>query len=233
MSRVGCLFGDGRTLQTHRSPPTHLLMIQRHLLRPTKSSKSPLLLLPSNVSLPLLSRPLKSPRLTPPQQQCPAPDVPAPSPEAETKSERPSLSGKVVSGNVALSRRGASVTGPYKGGESLLDGRSEGYAKAKLYFPVVVTLPEVYLLRSVRIHLIAAWLPNNSRESFYQYKVEVSEDGVNYETVADRTSGRHRDWQDITFPPRPVQFIRIIGTHDHPHQTGIRIAEVEAFCPPP
>jgi hypothetical protein len=173
----------------------------------------------------------------PAQQQLPAPEAPTPAPPApeaptpvDRKSECPSPSGKVVSGNVALSRRGASVTGPYRDGESLLDGGSDGYGKAKLYCPVVVMLPEVYQLRSVRIHLIAAWLPNNSKESFYQYKLEVSDDGVNYELVADRTSGRHRDWQHITFPPRPVKFIRITGTHDHPHQTGIRIAEIEAYC---
>src|SRR5690606_17492764 len=115
--------------------------------------------------------------------QRPVPDVPAPSLEAETKSESPSPRGKVVSGNVAMSRRGASITGPYKGRGALLDGRSEGYGKAKLYCPVVVSLPEVYQLRSVRIHLIAAWLPHNSKDSFYRYKLEVSEDGITYEMV--------------------------------------------------
>lgn len=142
--------------------------------------------------------------------------------------------GRVVIGNIALATKGASVTGTYKGSrESLLDGDGRvksGFAKAKLHKPIVVTLAETYQISRIRIHLIAAWLPNNSKESFYRYKVEVSTDGSSFDTVADRTSGRHRDWQDLRFTPRPVKVIRITGTHDHPHQTGIRIAEVEAYC---
>jgi hypothetical protein len=63
-----------------------------------------------------------------------------------------------------------------------------------------------------------------------RYKVEASADGSSFDTVTDRTNGRHRDWQDLRFAPRPVKAIRITGTHDHPHQTGIRIVEVEAYC---
>ncbi len=144
---------------------------------------------------------------------------------------RPSSSGRDAAGNVALASRGATATGPYAKTELLLDGKAnvkDNYAKARLNVPIVVTLPEVYRLRSVRIRLVETWSSDNS--TGYRYKMEVSEDGVNYKTVADRTSGLHRDWQNIEFSPRPVKAIRITGTHDHPHNTGIRIAEVEAFC---
>jgi len=151
--------------------------------------------------------------------------------DVDSIAQRPSLSGRVVTGNVALSRRGAVVTGPYRDVELMFDGRSsdkESYAKARLNVPIVVTLPEVYQLRSVRIRLIETWSSDNN--TGYRYKMEVSEDGVNYKTVADRTSGLHRDWQNIGFSPRPVKTIRIVGTYDHPHQTGFRIAEIEAYC---
>jgi len=166
-----------------------------------------------------------------------ASSAPQQSSERETNSTvgqpAETIAGEVASGNVALANRGATATGPYRKAELLLDGKptaKDNYAKTLLNVPVVITFPKVYQLRTVRINLIAAWLPNNSKESFYRYKVEVSEDGTNYEMVANRTTGRHRDWQDISFVSRPVKSIRITGTHDHPHNSGIRIAEVQAFC---
>lgn len=142
--------------------------------------------------------------------------------------------GKMTDGNIALSSRGAIITGVrLEDSGNILDGRSkheDGYGKGRLNIPIVITLPDVYQIRLVRMNLIPAWLPNNSRESFYRYKLEVSGDGISYETVADRTDGRHRDWQDIEFSPRPVKIIRLTGTHDNPNQTGIRIAELEAYC---
>lgn len=153
--------------------------------------------------------------------------------EPRLKAERPSSTGRVATGNVALASRGAVATGPYAKTELLLDGRphvNDNYAKALLNVPVLVTLPDIYQLQRIRINLIAAWLPNNSKDSYYGYKIEVSPDGSSFELLADRTTGRHRDWQEIEFPPRPVKAIRITGTYDHPHQSGIRIAEVEAYC---
>ncbi len=154
-------------------------------------------------------------------------------PESKHEDLRSSNAGMVTSGNVALASKGAVATGPYAKTESLLDGRpdvKDNYAKALLNVPVIIRLPNTYQLRRIRLNLIAAWLPNNSKDSFYQYKVEVSADGYSYELLADRTTGRHRDWQNIEFSPRPVRTIRITGTNDHPHQSGIRIAEVEAYC---
>lgn len=179
--------------------------------------------------------------IKPIEQKRPAPEVPDSAPKDPTPTTAgaeprlppatPAPSGRVVAGNVALSRRGAVVTGPYRDAELMFDGRSndkESYAKAKLNVPIVVTLPEVYQLRLVRLRLVETW--SSDKSTGYRYRMEVSKDGVNYETVANRTSGLHRDWQDITFSPRPVKSIRITGTYDHPHQTGIRIAEIEAYC---
>lgn len=159
--------------------------------------------------------------------------IAAEKPESRQEDLHSFNAGTVASGNVALASRGAVATGPYAKTESLLDGRpdvKDNYAKALLNVQVIIRLPNTYQLRRIRLNLIAAWLPNNSKDSFYQYKVEVSADGYSYELLADRTTGRHRDWQNIEFSPRPVRTIRITGTNDHPHQSGIRIAEVEAYC---
>jgi hypothetical protein len=138
--------------------------------------------------------------------------------------------GVVDSGNVALARRGATAVGPYKGEDTLLDGltgEDSEYAKMYLNKPCVVTLASVYRLNRIRIKLVQG----DNGKGYYHYKVEVSGDGKSYEMIADRTSGGWRGWQTIEVYSRPVKTIRIIGTYDFPFQSGIRIAEVEAYCP--
>lgn len=144
--------------------------------------------------------------------------------------------GLVVEGNVALASRGAQLFGMDRDPDKVLDGRSNqraGYGKAKLRTPVVIQFPQAYRLEHIRLNLIPAWLKDGGKDSYYQYTVEVSSDGESFHVVSDRNSGRHRDWQEIRFPAQVVKAIRVVGTFDHPHQTGIRIAEIEAYCSKP
>ena len=48
----------------------------------------------------------------------------------------------------------------------------------------------------------------------YSYYIEVSLNKEDWEIVFDRSKVACRSWQLITFPRRPVVFIRIVGTHN-------------------
>ena len=51
-------------------------------------------------------------------------------------------------------------------------------------------------------------------ERRYSYYIEVSNNKSDWETVWDRSKEACQSWQDISFPRRPVVFIRIVGTHN-------------------
>lgn len=70
----------------------------------------------------------------------------------------------------------------------------------------------VYKLFSLRTHRLLLWDCDNRSYSYY---VEVSGNCWNWVLVADKTTELCRSWQTIRFhPPRPVVFIRIVGTHN-------------------
>lgn len=46
----------------------------------------------------------------------------------------------------------------------------------------------------------------------YSYYIDVSLDGVQYKRLIDCTAYYCRSWQYLYFPPRPVQFIKLVGT---------------------
>lgn len=145
----------------------------------------------------------------------------------DSTAQWPSSHGTVVRGNVALSSKGATVNKDIRNPWAVNDGKPPDswreYAKASLNKQIVVTLDSVYQLRSIRIQFVG--------NEGYRYSVEVSADGKNFEMVQDRRrSGSWSGWQKVSFDPRPVKSIRVIGTYDIPNQTGIRIGEIEAFC---
>lgn len=135
--------------------------------------------------------------------------------------------GTVVTGNVALSSRGATVNTDIRNPWAINDGKISDswreYAKASLNKPIVVTLESVYHVQSIRVQLVG--------NDGYRYLLEVSRDGNTYETVQDRRhSGSWSGWQTSSFAPRPIRAIRLTGTYDAPNQTGIRVGEIEAYC---
>ena len=150
---------------------------------------------------------------------------PAPGPTAPPPAGLPR--GDVVMGNVALAAKGATADGPYRAVETLLDGKTNDreYAKAALGQPCVVTFPSVYRLQLVRFKL-----PDVGTR-YYRYWLEVSADGRSFETVADRTAGEWRGWQEVRFAVRPVKAVRLTGTFNS-ETTGLHVVEFEAYCDP-
>lgn len=51
-------------------------------------------------------------------------------------------------------------------------------------------------------------------ERTYGYYIEVSTDQKTWSRVTDRSTDSCRSWQTIQFDPRPVTFIKIVGTNN-------------------
>lgn len=71
---------------------------------------------------------------------------------------------------------------------------------------IVVQLAQPYYVDSLRLLL---WDCDNRA---YCYTVEVSVDNNKWTMIKDNSTVPCRSWQVIRFNPRPVVFIRIIGT---------------------
>ncbi len=50
--------------------------------------------------------------------------------------------------------------------------------------------------------------------------------------LADRSRMQSSSWQRITFPPRPVKYVRLKGLH-HSATKYFHVIEFEAYCIPP
>ncbi|KAL3287749.1 hypothetical protein HHI36_002213 [Cryptolaemus montrouzieri] len=73
---------------------------------------------------------------------------------------------------------------------------------------ILVQLGQPYIVSSLRLLL---W---DCDERSYSYYIETSVDVWSWETLVDNTRENCRSWQDITFTPRPVLFIKIVGTNN-------------------
>ena len=73
---------------------------------------------------------------------------------------------------------------------------------------IVVQLGQPYAIESMRLLL---W---DCDERSYSYFIEVSNNEKDWEVVWDRSKVACRSWQTITFPRRPIVYIRIVGTHN-------------------
>ncbi len=112
--------------------------------------------------------------------------------------------------NVAVSSNGASVIG----GVPINDGIVTGYTGATgfswFYWPgsMTIVLPNVYTIDKIKTLL---W---DGDGRYYQYYLEVSEDGQKWTKVVDKTSGQWKSWQLDSFDPIPAKYIRITGTYN-------------------
>ncbi|XP_076245296.1 BTB (POZ) domain containing 9 [Calliopsis andreniformis] len=119
--------------------------------------------------------------------------------------------------NVATMNRSATVSeGVCRTRNALLNGDTSNYDWDIGYTchqlgsgSISVQLGQPYVIDSMRLLL---WDCDNRSYSYY---IEVSGDAWSWTVVADRTREACRSWQTIHFePPRPVVFIRIVGTHN-------------------
>ena len=126
--------------------------------------------------------------------------------------------------NIALASNGASVLG----GSPINDGVVSGYTGSTgfswFYWPdsMTIVLPKVYTVDRIKTLL---W---DGDGRYYQYYLEVSEDGEKWIKVVDKTSGQWKSWQLDTFEPIPAKYIRITGTYNSANE-GFYIVELEAY----
>merc|ERR550534_2138719 len=118
--------------------------------------------------------------------------------------------------NVATLERSALVIeGVCRSRNALLNGDTSNYDWDNGYTchqlgsgAIMVQLGQPYALNSMRMLL---W---DCDDRSYNYYIEVSVNQRDWEVVCDRTREPARSWQMISFPRRPVVFIRIVGTHN-------------------
>lgn len=71
---------------------------------------------------------------------------------------------------------------------------------------IVVRLGQPYIISTMRLLL---WDCDDRTYSFY---IETSVNKKDWEMVVDKRQEQARSWQNFSFSPRPVVFIRIVGT---------------------
>ena len=135
-------------------------------------------------------------------------------------------------GNVALLENGTGFLGKVRTNswKVMFDGVStsndpNSYAESPPPFEWMVILGKVYSLREIRFKFVDS-------PRFNQYRISSSVNGKIFSLLADRSKGEWRDWQMISFPARPVKFIKFEGLFASPDDS-IAIVEFEAYCFPP
>ncbi|XP_017481265.1 PREDICTED: BTB/POZ domain-containing protein 9 isoform X1 [Rhagoletis zephyria] len=73
---------------------------------------------------------------------------------------------------------------------------------------IVVRLGQPYVIGSMRLLL---WDCDDRTYSFY---IETSVNGKDWHIVVDKRNEQVRSWQNFSFTPRPIVFIRIVGTRN-------------------
>lgn len=119
--------------------------------------------------------------------------------------------------NIAVTEKSACVIeGVSRSRNNLLNGDITNYDWDSGYTchqlgsgSILVQLGQPYMIDSMRLLL---WDCDNRS---YSYTIEVSGNSWSWVMVADKRKESCRSWQIIHFhPPRPVVFIRIVGTHN-------------------
>jgi len=117
---------------------------------------------------------------------------------------------------VATIEKSASVQdGVSRSRHALLNGDTSNYDWDSGYTchqlgsgSICVQLGQPYAIDSMKLLL---WDCDDRR---YSYIIEVSNNKSDWQKVWDRSSSPCQSWQSISFPRRPVVFIRIVGTHN-------------------
>lgn len=73
---------------------------------------------------------------------------------------------------------------------------------------IIIQLGQPYLISSFRMLL---WDYDERNYSFY---IETSVNETDWDMVVDKRNERLQSWQTFTFEPRPITFIRIVGTYN-------------------
>lgn len=73
---------------------------------------------------------------------------------------------------------------------------------------ILVQLGQPYMLSSMRLLL---W---DCDDRCYSYYIETSVNNTDWEMVVDKSRDPCRSWQTLRFPPRPIVFIKIVGSNN-------------------
>lgn len=84
---------------------------------------------------------------------------------------------------------------------------------------IVVRLGQPYYIGSMRLLL---WDCDDRTYSFY---IETSTNRKNWQLVVDKRNEKARSWQNFHFAPRPIVFIRIVGTRNTANEVGLLTPE--------
>ncbi|XP_014603530.1 PREDICTED: BTB/POZ domain-containing protein 9 isoform X1 [Polistes canadensis] len=119
--------------------------------------------------------------------------------------------------NVATLQLSASVTeGVSRFRNTLLNGNTSDYDWDSGYTchqlgsgSISIQLGQPYIINSIGLLL---W---DCDDRSYSYYIEVSGNSSTWDRIIDKTREQCRSWQILHFhPPRPIVFIRIVGTHN-------------------
>jgi len=69
----------------------------------------------------------------------------------------------------------------------------------------------------------------NLDDRYYQYRVEVSEDGYNWIVVIDKSQGEYRGWQIDTIPSQKARYVRVIPLFNSTGQHLFQLVELEIY----
>jgi hypothetical protein len=134
--------------------------------------------------------------------------------------------------NIALKDRGAYVEGARDdlgNISAMLDGESTSYSSfygftyALLNEQMIVVLDKCYLINKIDILF---W---DLARSYYQFKIETSVDKKNWELLIDRSYGEWYSWQYLSFPARPVKYIRINCSYNSDYSGNYKIVDLVAY----
>ena len=118
--------------------------------------------------------------------------------------------------NVAtVSKSAVVLEGVSRNKNSLLNGNVKDYDWDKGYTchqlgsgNILIQLGQPYLVSSFRLLL---W---DCDERTYSFYIETSVNETDWSMVVDKKNERLQSWQSFAFEPRPITFIRIVGTYN-------------------
>lgn len=129
--------------------------------------------------------------------------------------------------NLALAEHGAKASctkypGLLNDGNSTEYAGSSGFAYGICPCTFTITFPGPTKISHLRVLL---W-DGDSRA--YKYRLQVTADGANWETVADYSDEGRKSWQDVSFEPRRIVAFSVEGLSNSTN-TGFHIVEMEAY----
>ncbi|KAJ8912844.1 hypothetical protein NQ315_007976 [Exocentrus adspersus] len=138
--------------------------------------------------------------------------------EAMYKMEIPNMVNDIICPNynvATVDKSAVVIEGVSRARNALLNGDTRHYDWDSGYTchqlgsgAILIQLGQPYIISSLRLLL---W---DCDERSYSYYIESSTNVWEWEMVVDNTRENCKSWQVIKFPPRPVVFIRIVGTHN-------------------